>query len=269
MPTATGLPPENVVRMMIFATPAESVAAITTREPYDRPKVLAAFAPNAIQKTVAGKTYYQSTKANNSVFPLNERTVILGMGQDLQGFLSRAASPERDQSLDRALTAIKKGAPLVIHAGPAFIRRTAADQRMPGGPLESLAKAHSWQIVAENNKRLTIKLLADFATNEEADKSTPALKIVGNELSNLIPFYKSHMTPFLKEQEKQYPGAKELALEMATALDAASAGLKHLDVRSLNNRAGTQIDIDTNEPITTAVLLLTLMPRAAKQPNEK
>jgi hypothetical protein len=264
MPAATGVQPENIVRMMQFSGPFEAVSVLTTRQPYDRAKVLAALAPEAAEKSAGGKIYFHSAKSKNSVFPLNDRTLLIGMGNDLQGFLARNAPLQRDESLDRALIAAVNGAPIVIHAGPAFIKSIVADQHMREGPLEPLARAHAWQIIAENNKRLTIKLLADFATNDQAAKATPALKIIREKLSNLIPFYKSNMTPSLKEQAAQYPGAKELGPKMTAALDATSEALKHVDFRSLNNRAGAQIEIDTNEPLTTAVLLLTLTPRAAK-----
>jgi hypothetical protein len=264
MPAATGLAPENVVRMMQFSGTFPSVSVVTTREAYDRAKVLAALAPDAAQKSAGGKTYFQSAKTRNSVFPLNDRTLLIGMGNDLQGFLSRSAAAQRDESLDRALAAAKNGAPIVIHAGPDMVRKIAADQKMQNGRFASLATAHAWQIIAEADKDLTISLLTDFATKEEADKSTAALKSIGQSLTSMIPFYKSNMTPFLTQQSANYPAVKDLIPKMTAALDSAAEGLKTIQVASKNNRSGAEVKIKTGEPLTTAIMLLTLTPRAAK-----
>jgi hypothetical protein len=136
------------------------------------------------------------------------------------------------------------------------------DLRLNDGEFAPLAKAKAWRIVAEADAGLRIKLLADFANEKDATDSKAALQLIGEKLTALMPFYKENMIPFLNQQQAEHPGAGELATKMTGAIDAASQALKAMEVRSRGNLAGAQIFIKTEEPLTTAVLLLTLTPRA-------
>jgi hypothetical protein len=260
-----GVEPDNIERMIQLSTPTRPVSFIRTRMPYDREKVLAAFVPAAVQKSAGDKQYFSSGQNTNSLFALDERTLILGVGQDLATFLSSQAPPQRDASLDYALKKIQSGAPVVVHAGPRVVASFAADLRLSDGPYAALAKAHCWQIIAELENGLTVKLIADFASKEEAANSVDAFKLIGAKLTDLMPFMKTNMIPFLQGQEREFPGSSELATRMSTAIDRAAEALKAIDVRAVNNRAGAQIQIKTDEPLTTAVLLLTLTPRAGDE----
>jgi hypothetical protein len=265
LPTNLGIQLDNIERMFQLSAAADEVALVTTRQPYDRDKVLSAFVPAAVEKSAGGKRYFYSDKSKNSVIFLNERTLVLGVGRDLQSFLNRPTLPKPDPSLDSALRAIENGAPFVVYHGPTMVRSMATAQRLTDGPYAALARAQAWQIIAEIDKGLSIKLLADFANEKDAADSTAALTLIGEKLTGFMPMMKANMVPFLKAQDGQYPGASELAPKMASAIDAATEALKAANVQSKNNRAEAQIVIKTDEPMTTAVLLLTLTPRAQKE----
>jgi len=269
LPTYTGLQPENVVRMMQFTAATEAITTISTSQPYDREKVLRALAPEAVEKSAAGKTYFYSSKSTNAVYFLDDQTLVIGMGHDIAGFLSRPASTGRDPALDRVLLASHEGAPFVLHAGAAVVRSIATEKNMQQGPYAPFAQARDWQIIATIAKQLTVDLRADFNTKEEALNSAPAFKLVTQKLADLVPFYRAHMSPFLKEQEAQYPGARELAAELSATFDATDAALKAVQITSTEKSAVARIEIKSDKPATTAVLLLTLTPRAEKQASER
>jgi hypothetical protein len=265
LPAKSGLDADNISRMLQFNARNNTVRVVTTRQPYDRAKVLATLVPDPIEKSAGGKRYFYSAKGSNSVLPLNERTLMLGIGEDLQGFLTARARPARNTSLDNALQAAKKGAPFVLYAGPNMVRALAEDQHVADGPYAALAKSNAWLFIAQPTNGLTIQIIADFANDEDAANSKPAISLVGEKLLGLMPFYKTNMLPFLEQQATQYPAAPELAPRMANAIDATADALKEIRVETKNNRAGVQIVIKTDEPLSTAVLLLTLTPRAAKE----
>src|SRR6476469_2050037 len=56
MPSGMGLQPENVVRITMFNTSGDGIYVVSTKQPYDGERVLAAIAPEAVKKSVAGKT---------------------------------------------------------------------------------------------------------------------------------------------------------------------------------------------------------------------
>ena len=76
---------------------------------------------------------------------------------------------------------------------------------------------------------------------------------------------KEKMGEFFEEQEAQYKGSKELGVRFGVALDQAHSAWDKPNIRTLGNRAGAAVRIDTDRPVTTAALLLTLLPRPAKE----
>jgi hypothetical protein len=262
-----GVEADNIERLIQLSTPNEQVAIVTTIRQYDREKVLAAFVPDAAKMNAGGKEYFHSGQRANSIHFVDDRTLLLGLGQDLQGFLSRPSPAKRDKSLGAAIRSAANGAPIVVYVGAPAIRSIAEDQKLSDSDFASLASASAWQIVAEVKDGLTIKLFADFANADEAANSQAALRLIGEKLASLMPFLQQNMVPFLGNQEAQFPGAGELAPKMSTAIDATAEALKKISVRSKDTRAGAQINIATDEPLTTAVLLLTLTPRAQLQPG--
>jgi hypothetical protein len=267
LPANLGVEAENVERMIQLSTPAEQTALVTTIKPYNREKVLAAFVPRAAEKSAGGKTYYHSDTSGNHLYFVDDRTLLLGMGQDLQGFLAREPADNRHDSLEFALRTIASGAPVVVHVGASGVRAFSADQQLAEGEFATLAKASAWHIVAEPDNGLTIRLLADFENAEDAANAKRELTVIGDKLSAIMPFFKQNMVPFLNNQEAQFPGASELAPKMSAAIDGATDALKQITVRSKDRHAGAQIVIATEEPLTTALLLLTLTPRAQAQPG--
>jgi hypothetical protein len=265
MTAQIGVDAENLERVLMIRTRSDVVVAATTRQPYDSMKVLATLVPNAEEKSAAGKKYVYSPTTKNSVYLLNERTFVASFGSDLQSFLNMPAPSKRDAAFSRIAAAIAGGAPFALQVGPAFVRSFAADQKMQGGPYDALAKAQDWEIIAAIDKGLTIKLAADFATKEEADAANAPFKLIGDKLSWYLGMSKTQMAPFLQQQAQEYPNAKNLAPQFDKVIDAATDGLKTIQVTSDKNRAEATVVIKTDQPIATTVLLLTLSPRGAKQ----
>jgi hypothetical protein len=265
MPSGMGLQPENVVRLTMFNTSGEGIYIVSTKQPYDGERVLAAIAPEAVQKSVAGKTYFYSAKSTKTVYLLDEHTFVCGNEQDLTGLLSRADSSERDASLDRALFASQQGAPFVVHAGANVVRDFAAEKDMRYGPFASLAHAHAWQIITTLDEQLTIDLRADFDTESDAEQSAAAFAAVGETLSGVVGLYRSHMDPFLIQEANEHPGAKDLLVELDHTFDAAAEGLKGIRTKSVKKTGGARIVINTGKPVTATVLLVSMLPRGEKK----
>ena len=55
------------------------------------------------------------------------------------------------------------------------------------------------------------------------------------------------------------------AVELAQTFDAVDEGLKDVRTSSAKNTAGARIEIKTNKPVTSAVLLVSMLPRGEKE----
>jgi len=269
MPAKTGLQPENIVRMTMFASAGKGAYSLATKNPYDYRQVLAALAPEAVQKVAGDKQYFYSAKSDNSVYFADDHTIVMGMSRDISDVLAQQPARERNPSLDRALAASLQGSPFVVHVGPTMIRAFAAEKQLPLGPFAPFAQSTAWQIIASiGNRQVTIELRTDYNTRPEADAALPALALVREELMTLVPFYQSHMIPFLKEQTTQYPDAATIAPEMDRAMQGVAEGLKTMRPEIDNNSAIARIAVLTDKPATTALMLITLMPRGEKGKGE-
>jgi hypothetical protein len=266
LPTKVGIEADNVERFTMVTLPTEAVILIRTLRPYDREKVVAALVPEAVERTAGDKSYLHSENSKNSLHVLDDRTLLLGLGIDIKSFLTRPVPQQRDFSIDNAIKALNAGAPIVLHAGPPLVRAVSDQMKLADGEYAALSKAHAWQLLTQaNDDGLTIRLLADFRNEEDAAQCTGALNQIGAKLIGYLAFSKESMTKFFKEQNKDYFGASELAPKLKTAIDATIEALRKVSVRSVRNRAGAQVVIKTDEPLTTAALLLTLTPRAPVQ----
>lgn len=263
-----GLSPAEVERVLVIhASSGRQIVAITTGKPYNRDKVLAAIVPNAVEKKAGGKTYLFSEKSGNSLLSLNEHAFAVGFGHDLRTFFEQRSQKKIDASLARALAAAKDSL-FVLNLGPTQIGRFT-NKIGPESPLTPLTKAHAWQVIIKASDGLTINLLAEFSTPEQANDGAAALKKLGGQIQGYLVMAGRQMPLFLKRQEADYPGAKQLGPQMTAAVEAASDALDKWNVQTEDNRVRVTIALKTETPATTFATLLTLLPRAKKEQPAK
>jgi hypothetical protein len=119
-------------------------------------------------------------------------------------------------------------------------------------------------VTAEANQGLTITLRAEFADAERAAAAEAALQFVLAQLEQYFQAAREGMLPLFDAQAKEYPQAPEAKPFMADALSAARDAVAKRDVTVKGRTTEAVIRIATDRPAVTAVMLLTLLPRAKK-----
>jgi hypothetical protein len=99
----------------------------------------------------------------------------------------------------------------------------------------------------------------------EAEQAMPALRKLLDGLSDYFATAKKQMPAFFRSQETAFPGAKQVAAKMDQALAAAEAGLGGVQVVRNGRKIEAAVLAKTEQPVSTAVLLVSLIPRAAKK----
>jgi len=260
----TGLKPEQFERVVLIGPDLGTyVFIVTCRQAFDLDGVLRALVPESKKEKARQKSYFTSEKSGYALYPVDARTFLVGPVEDVESFLHR---PPPAAGIPRKLAkAAAKNTFLVAEfdrSGIAGALHIAGDRAEPFRPL---AEAKLFRVTVEASDGVQVTLRAEFSDEEAAAKGLPALKKVLEAVDGYFALLEAQLPAFLKEQQEQHPGAKGLSARMGAMFKATRAGLKGAPVQQDGNVAKATVLIQTKEPATTAVLLLSMMPRGAKK----
>jgi hypothetical protein len=257
---------ERVVAIIAdFQKMEDFVAILTTRKPFDRAKVLGALVPEAKEMKVEAKTYYVSGKSPLGVRVVNERTLLLGSANGVKGFLSKTAATGKGP-LQGAVAAAATGEHLLVaRINPSYFLAAVKSAGDKGKTFVPLFAAKSWQITADAAKELRINLRLDFANEAAAKEGQKALKGIVEPLIDFTFFAEKGMDAFYKREADKYKGIPELSSRYPKLFQSTRTALKDFKSEQVGSTVRGTLHIKTDEPVTSFVLLLSMMPRAAKE----
>jgi hypothetical protein len=236
---------------------------LTTRKAFDRDKVFAALVPEAKEEKIGAKTYYVSPKSSLSAQVVNERVLLAGMTLGVKKFLSRPAAKQRGTLQQAVATAADKHL-LVAAANPSAFLPAVKNSGEKGKPFVPLFEAKSWRITVDAAKELQINLRLDFADEAAAEKGQTALKNLVEPLIDFTFFADKGMKDFYKREADKYKGITELSSRYPKLFENTRAALKEFKSEQKGSTVQGTLRIKTDEPVTSFVLLLSMMPRGAK-----
>jgi hypothetical protein len=261
-----GLRPEEIARAVLIAAgpqPASEIAILTTVQALDRDKVLAAIVPGAEEKKIGGKSFFANAQGEKAVALIDNKTIVVGAREAVKALLERPAGASGP--LQPALQSAAKDKTFVVLAVNPALVRAAAKNAGPGAEhFLPLLEAQSWETTFKPEKGLQLRVRAEFADKEAAQKGRAALDKVLPLLDNYLKMVETQMPKFFKSQEEKYPGVRDVAGRMETAAKAAQTGLQKAMPQIEGNILTLTIQMATDEPAVTTALLLSLMPRAKK-----
>ena len=139
-----------------------------------------------------------------------------------------------------------------------------APEQVPN-EFRPLLSARSWQVRFEPSDRgLSALFQATFADGAAAKESVGALNTVVRLLDQYLAMAETNMPPFLEQQAGEFPRAPDLAAPMKSAIAAARSAAQLARASQSGASAQVTVLVETEEPVTAAVLLLSLMPRPPK-----
>jgi hypothetical protein len=235
----------------------------TTRKPFDREKVLSAFVPEAKEMKVGEKKYFVSDKSSNGLQVVNERTLVTGTATGLHTFLSRPAAAKGGAQRQAVAAAADKHL-LVAGMVPSVFLPAMKNAGEKGKPFVPLFEAKSWRITVDAAKELQINLLLDFADEAAAKEGQTALKNLIEPLIDFTFFADKGMDAFYKREADKYKGITELSSRYPKLFENTRAALKEFKSEQKGSTVQGTLRIKTDEPVTSFVLLLSMMPRGAK-----
>jgi hypothetical protein len=254
-----GLPAEGIERVII----GPDAFVLTARKPIDEAAVLARLVPKATEQKAGGKTYHATD--TRAVCRMDDRTVLVGPPVLVKNVLDHPVPA--NAPLIGAVRAAARWPLLLVAVNPGAFRAKATEAGPAVEPFLPLLAAREWRATLETGDDLTLRLRAEFADAAAARKGSAAL---GRALASLDKGYlaalAAEMPAGLQAQQGPYPGVKELAGRLEKVVTAARAGLRKAAApRVTGTVVESVVHIETDEPVTTAVLLLSLSPRVKKK----
>ncbi len=265
----TGLRIDEIERVVLvvpdFKAQGNIVAAIfTTSKPFNRDKVLSTVVPEPKEKTIGAAKYFVSDKKENAVRIVNERTLMEGSAKGLPAFLRRPRAA-KEGALHQAVAAATQKHFLVAGMIPTVFLPAIKNAGEQGKAFVPLFAANAWRITVDAGKELRINLRLDFADEKAAKEGQTALQGLVKPLTDFTEFAEKGMNDFFKREANQYKGIAEISSRYPKLLQSTRAALKEFQSEQKGTTVQGTLRIKTEEPATSFVLLLSLMPRAAKK----
>jgi hypothetical protein len=236
----------------------------TTGKPFNRDKVLEAIVPEPKEMRIGAIKYFISDKRPEGVQIVNKQTLVMSTATGLRTFLSRPTGA-KEGALRQAVGAAADKHLLIAGMVPSVFLPAVKNSGDKGKAFVPLFEAKSWQITADAAKELRINLRLDFANEAAAKEGQKALQGIVEPLIDFCTFAEKGMNDFYKREADKYKGITELSSRYPKLFENARAALK--DFKSEQNGSTVQgtLRIKTDEPVTSFVLLLSMMPREAKK----
>jgi hypothetical protein len=247
-----------------FTATDEFAVLLTTRKPFDRVKVLGVLVPQAREMKVEAKKYYVSDKSPFGVQVVNERLLLVGLAKGVRGFLSRPDT-KLGGALRPALATAADKHLLIAGVNPAAFLSAVKSSGEKGKAFVPLIEAKSWRITVDAAKELRINLRLDFADEKAAKQGQTALKGIVEPLIGYFSMGEKQMGAFLQREADKYKGIMEISTRLPNVLKSTRAALEQFKSEQKGSTVQGTLSIETGEPATSFVLLLSMMPRAAKE----
>jgi Protein of unknown function (DUF1559) len=241
--TRFGVHPEDVERVTIIEEsargPGQELVGVTMLKPYNRRAVLGAAAPDAKEKDVGARSFYDNP-SGPSVCLIDDRTLLFGASEALQSYLKHAPAKEGP------LASVLKLA-LEKHVVVAGIDAEAVAASAPKGGqvpewLRPLLKARLATLTVDLDDQVRVSGRVTFAKESDAQEGAAGL-------NDALDLARGGFVQAAKELTRDDDAPKLAALlkDVQAALRAAKAEQK-----------GTMVEVETSLKIdngaTTAAL---------------
>jgi hypothetical protein len=154
---------------------------------------------------------------------------------------------------------------LVAQADGSLVRDHLKESIRVGDRLHPLLDADSWRATAKaTNEALRINLEVEFLTEEAAQEAVPLFARALTRLDEYFALSERRLPEFFEKQREKFKDAKQLRARMDATIKAARASLKGTAAVRKAKTVSLEIVVATKEPVTTAVLLLSLVPGETK-----
>lgn len=258
-----GVGPDELERIQGVEIPFRGfIIGITTTTKQGREELVTALAPAIEKKEHNGISYYEGR--DQGIILVGEKAVVIvkskGMREKIleqlaEGPMKQPAILDGDFQSPSLVWMIES---------PGFSSRLKDEEVKAPRWLKELTRA-TWHIGLYADDDLKLVLNARFDDMEAARSARGALKKSLVWLGSYLDMCETKMPAALERMSQEYPGANKLSPMMVNAIQAARKGITAATIQQVGSKVETIINIETDYPVSDAILLMSLSPRPPKQ----
>jgi hypothetical protein len=260
----TGLTPEVIerVQVIVYREFEGELIALRGIAPLDRGAILSKLTPGAREQTIAGFTCYTSETSGLALVPIDDRDVVFGRTSVVRALLEHGRAGREVKWLSRASTT---DAPLLaVELDPAWLSK--ASEQPQAADYRPLLASESLRLTVKADKQLEVLLTAKRPQEAKPGDTEAAFRKVLSALDGYLATAGEELPKMLVAAEEKYPQAEKLIEPFQAAIAAARAAIEKPTFAQQGDEFSLSLQVAAEHPATTAMLLLSLMPRAAKKP---
>jgi hypothetical protein len=266
-----GLAADNVERVLVLIPSFKKmngVLVLTARKPFDTHKALKVLVPGGQEAKVGTRSYIADNKAKLAAHAADRNTVLAGDPGVLRELLQRG--PGKAEALGEAVRAAARSPLLAAGMVPSSLAALVEKASPASKPYLPLFKARSWQVTAEAGKKeLRFDFRLSFPDRASAAAGRPALETALRQLDGYLAVAEKEMPSFYKREAPKYKDAASLAKPLGQTLKSARAALGVFKAEQDGERVQGSLRMKVENPATAFLLLLSMVPRPAKEAKEK
>jgi hypothetical protein len=258
-----GVAAEGIERAAMLVQDGDLVFIVRTVKPVNQRTVIDRLIPKPTETRTEKGHCWTSDKTSQVVCLSDGRTLVIApaawqlSSTEILPWSAGKLATLGDATTDKTL--------LVFHFSPAMVRGLVKPDDKRSEPFQPLIEAKSLRLKMEVDHGLRVTFNTVFPDQATAERALPAIKKVVEGLNSYFDMAKTKMPEFLKTQQQQYPGSKEVADRLTRAIDATQTALAHAKIARNANEVEATILVKTEQPASTAVLMLSLVPRPKKK----
>jgi len=261
-----GVSPDQIERAAVVAVPDGLIMVLRTDKPFDQRKVVGKVIPNPTATRMEQGNRWTLDKNQQVVCLADQRTLLIIPTTAVGRIKQMPLVPWSNEKLSAAGDSATGTTLLCLEVSPVVVRGLLKADDSRSEPFRPLAEARSLKMKMDVEQGLKVTFSAGFSDQLAAERGVSALRMVMQGLNAYFDMAKAKMPEFLKTQRAEYPKAGEVADDLIQAIQAAQAGLHEVKLSRSGNEVEATIVVKADRPVSTAMLLLSLMPRAPKKP---
>lgn len=258
---ATGLTARDVTRLVFSSKPPGGAAiAVEMTNPAHAGTLKTALLPTAETANSNGLTYFSNDRLALYEYQPTTSLIVLpaaDMPPELLAIQNAAGQVRPLPKIEGAQPALLD---VLVHV-KAFRNGLTAANFPPA--MASLLDAEEMRLSTEPSDKLTVRMTIHFPDEAKAEEGVSALHNALAHLDQYFAMSEQEMPVAIQRWSVETPTAAKLAPLMAQSLKAARAGLAQPSVTRTGNSVTGVVTIESEQPVTDAALLLSLVPRPA------
>lgn len=224
--------------------------------------------PTDGEESIGGRKFATYSKTGSAKSRIDPRVLQVGKLDAVKELFGTDRPRVAKEIAAAFLATAEKSNILTIDASPSVFEGQLGGD-VSKTPFAKLFAAKRWRVTFHAEKGLRIVLRAECADEAAAQAAVEPLQMCVGGLDTFLKMDEEQMPEAFRRKPVEYPRGPDVIPVMQRAFQETRKALGVSKAAAAGNVAEVTIAIETDRPVTTAVMLLSMLPRAEEKPAVK